>query len=137
VHLVFGQDELVANWVGINLGLTIHKPYTAIGGTTDGQSLAIGAVFNQWNGSNIEITLYGPGALRRGAIRGIYHYVFVQLGAQRLSATTRRSNKLMCRKLSKLGFECEGVGKRFFGSTRKDDAVRFVLFPHAAERWMK
>jgi hypothetical protein len=137
VRLVFGEDELVANWVGVNLGLTIVPPYTAIGGTLDGQSLVIGAVFNKWNGSNIEITLYGPGALRRGAIRAIYHYTFAQLGAQRVSATTRRSNKLMCRKLHKLSFEFEGVAKRFYGPTRKDDGLRFVLFPAAAERWIK
>lgn len=136
MQLIFGQDALVADWVGVNLGLTIVPPYTAIGGTLDGTSLAIGAVFNQWNGSNLEITLYGPGGLTRGSIRAIYHYVFVQLGAERLSATTRRSNKLMCKKLHKLNFQFEGVSKRFFGPTPQDDAFRFVLFPTSAQRWM-
>lgn len=137
MKLVFGEDKLVADWVGINLGLAILPPYTAIGGTVDGAELLIGAVFNNWNGSNLDITLYGPGAIRRTAIRGIYHYVFNQLGAERLTAITRRSNKLMCKKLHKLSFKYEGISERYFGPTKSEDAIRFVLFPQNAERWMK
>lgn len=137
MNLVFGEDRLVADWVGINLGLEIVPPYTAIGGTTDGDALCIGAVFNNWNKSNLDITLYGPGAIRRTAIRAIYHYVFNQLGAQRLTALTRRSNTLMRKKLHKLSFKYEGISERYFGPHRSDDAIRFVLFPQNAERWMK
>jgi hypothetical protein len=137
VRLVFGEDELVANWVGVNLDLKFIPPYTAIGGTADGKSLSIGAVFNQWNGANLEITLYGPGAMRRGCIRGVFHYAFKQAGALRLTAKTRRSNEAMRAMLPKFGFEFEGVSKRYFGPLKKDDAFRFVLFPEAAEKWMK
>jgi hypothetical protein len=137
LQLVFGHDARVAHWVAEQLGLVILPPYVAIGGTRDGRTLCAGAVFNQWNGSNLEITLYGPGCLNRGAIRAIYHYAFMQVGARRLSATTRRSNKRMQRMLPRLGFEFEGVGKRFFGPRREDDAMRFVLLPERAGRWME
>lgn len=137
MRLVFGLDQLVAEYVATNLGLVIVPPYTAIGGTVDGNTLCIGAVFNHWNGSNLEISLYGPGALRRGAIRAVYHYAFVQLGAHRLTATTRRSNKAMQRLLPRFGFQFEGTSKRFFGPSHGDDAIRFVLFPESAQRWMK
>ncbi len=111
-------------------------PYVAIGGVDNGE-LVIGAVFNNWNKANLDISLYGPGAITRGAIRAIYHYVFKQSKATRLSAITRRSNKLMRQKLHKLGFREEGVSKRYFGPRRADDAFRYVLFPQDAERWMK
>jgi RimJ/RimL family protein N-acetyltransferase len=65
----------------------------------------------------------------------IYHYAFLQVGARRLSATTRCSNKRMQRMLPRLGFECEGVGKRFFGPRHEDDAMRFVLLPERAGSW--
>lgn len=134
--LVFGQDELVAQYVFGNLGLPLVPPYTAIGGTRDGQTLCIGAVFNQFNGSNIEINLYGPGALTRGAIRSVYHYAFEQLGVNRVSAKTRRSNKTMQRLLPRFGFKFEGISERYFGPEKADDAIRFVLFPDDARKWI-
>jgi hypothetical protein len=136
LRLVFGADDLVASYVGANLQQIMVPPYTAIGGTVDGETLCIGAVFNQWNGSNLDISLYGPGALRRGAIRAVYHYAFEQTGAQRLTAITRRSNKTMQRLLPRFGFQFEGTSKRFFGPSKADDGLRFVLFPEQARKWM-
>lgn len=137
MRLVFGQDDLVAHWVFENLGLPVTPPYVAIGGTVDDKTLSIGVVFNQWNGSNAEITLFGPGAIRRGCVRAIFHYAFIQLGVNRLSATTRRSNKTMLRLLPRFGFHFEGTSKHWFGPHRADDAMRFVLFPENAQKWMK
>ncbi len=137
MQLIFGQDDLVANWVFTNLELPVSPPYVAIGGTTDDKTLSIGVVFNQWNGSNAEITLFGPGALRRGCIRAIYHYAFVQVGFHRLTATTRRSNKKMLRLLPRFGFNFEGISKQWFGPHKADDGMRFALFPENAQKWMK
>ena len=137
MQLVFGRDVEVAQWVARRLDLVIVPPYAAIGATRDGRTLCAGAVFNQWNGANLEVTLYGPGCLSRGAIRAVCHYAFSQVGARRLSAVTRRSNKAMQRLLPRLGFRFEGVARRYFGPYRRDDALRFVLFPDAADRWMR
>lgn len=136
MRLVFGQDELVAQYVFGHLGIALVPPYTAIGGTRDGKTLCIGVVFNQYNGSNIEITLYGPGSLTRGAIRGVYHYVFEQLGVGRVSAKTKRSNNNMQRLLPRFGFKFEGISERYFGPQKADDAIRFVLFPDEARKWI-
>lgn len=137
MRLVFGQDDLVANWVFVNLGLEVSRPYVAIGGTKDGESLCIGVVFNNFNGSNMDISLFGPGCLTRGNIRAIYQYVFQQMGVQRLTAITRRSNKKMQRLLPRLGFKYEGNSARYFGPLKADDAIRFVLFPEEAEKRIK
>ena len=138
MHLVFGRDELVCQWVCERIGMQIAPPYTAIGGTRDRQSLCAGTVFNCWNGANIDITLATDGGLSRGAIRGIYHYMFVQLGALRATAHTRRSNKKMRELLPRLGFtkEPEGVLRNFYGPHKADDAFVFALFPENARKWL-
>lgn len=136
MRLVFGEDQHVADWVSERLGVHIAPPFTAIGATKDGRSLCAGAVFNRWNKFDIEIHLAGPGCMTRGNLRGVFHYVFVQIGAIRATAVTKRSNAPMRRLLPRLGFQFEGVSKQYFGPSRANDGMRFVLFPEQAIRWM-
>lgn len=137
MQLVFGQDESVEKYVSQNLGVTIAPPFTAIGATKDNRTLCGGVVFNHWNGSNIEFHLYGPGVLTRENLRGIFHYAFVQMSANRVTASVKRSNRPVQKWLPRLGFEFEGISKRFYGPTKQDDEMRFVLFPERALKWMQ
>ena len=134
MNLIFGEDDRVAAWVGEHLGIIMAEPYTAIGGTADNETLSIGVVFNNWNGFNFDISLYGPGALTRGAISSVYDYAFRQAGAVRLTAYTRRSNENMQMLLPRFGFKPEGESERYFGD---EDALRFCLLRETAEKWMK
>ncbi len=136
MKLVFGRDEDVANWVSKNLGFPILPPYTAIGVEDQDGNPCGGAVFNDWNGSNLEITICGPGAMKRGIIRGVFHYVFIQLGASRLTAKTKRSNKPMRKMLHKFDFKFEAILKRYYGVLPDDDAIVFRLDPVTAMKWM-
>lgn len=136
IQLVFDQHDLVADWVVERIGALIAKPYVAIGATRDGKTLCGGAVFNNWNGHNIEITLASEGCLTRGTIKAVYNYLFVQSKAGRVSAQTRRSNKVMRNMFPKFGFEFEGVARNFYGPKRADDAFRFVLFPDNARKFL-
>lgn len=133
---VFGRDDLVAKWVGANLGQVIVPPFVAIGFTEDGTSLCGGAVFNEWNGSNVEVTIYGPGALRRSAIQTVLRYAFRQIKANRLTARTKRSNRVMRRLLPRLGFRFECSMKHYYGPSRGEDALMFVLLPADAGKWI-
>lgn len=136
MRLVFGRDDDVAAWTSEHLGMAIYPPYTAIGiEDLNGQPCG-GAVFTDWNGSNIEIAICGPGAMKRGVVRAAFHYVFIQIGANRLTAKTKRSNKLMCRMLPKFGFEFEATLKRYYGAQRENDALVFRLDPITALKWM-
>lgn len=135
MRLIFGQDQLVSEWVGARLGETICPPYTAIGATKDGQELCAGAVFNNYNGSNIEITLYAPHCMTRGGIRAIHDYLFRQISANRVTAHARRSNKRARKNLERFGFQFEGVQKRFYGPAKADDAFLYALFPEQASKW--
>jgi shikimate 5-dehydrogenase len=134
VRLVFGQDEQVAAWVSENLGVTISPPFTAFGATRDGISYSVGVVFNRWNRSDLEITIYGPGGMSRGILSAIYQYAFVQCGANRLTAVTKRSNARMRKMLPRFGFQFEGTSKRYYD--RNEDGMRYVLFPENGLKWM-
>lgn len=132
--LVIGDDVRVAGWVGENLSIQMSPPYVAIGYSERGE-LRAGVVLNNWNGFNFDISLYGPGHIRRGALRAVYRYAFVQAMALRLTAITKPSNEHMIKLLPKFGFAQEGPpNRRYFGN---EDALRFVLFREDAERWMK
>ena len=136
MRLVLGYDDVVAGWVGENLGGVFHPPYTTIGGTKDGETLCIGVVFSCYNGSNVDLTIYGPNGFTRGFISSVFHYAFIQLGANRITAVTRRSNKHVLRLLPKLKFKFEGISARYFGPNKPDDAIRFVLFREDARKWI-
>lgn len=134
---VFGKDQLIAEYVSSGTGDHFSPPYVGIGFTRDNKTLCGGALFNNWTGANIEVSIYGPGALTRYAMGVGCRYVFRQIRAQRITAKTRRSNRVMQKLLPRLGFTFEGVQKRYYGSHRKDDALLYALFPEDAEKWMK
>ena len=97
--------------------------------TDDDRLYCGGAVFNNWNGANIDLTIAMDAPPTRGIIRALQHYVFVQSGATRVSALTRRSNKRVQKLLPRLGFAFEGTRKRYFGPHRADDAFAYGLLP--------
>lgn len=133
--LIFGQDEAIAKFVGSTLGITLHPPLSAIGFARNDKLIG-GAVFNQFNGSNIEVTLVCP-MLSRETIRALVRYAFVQLGCLRMTAKTKRSNKRTCQILPKIGFQYEAVLRRFFGPQTADDAIVYRLDRDLAlSRWL-
>ena len=135
MKLIFNEHDHIAAWVSEQIGYLISKPYVAIGAERDGV-LCGGAVFNNWNGSNIEITLASNRCLTRGTIRAIYHYLFIQSKACRVTAHTKRSNRAMREMFPRLGFEFEAVAKRFYGQNKQDDAFVFALFYENARKFL-
>lgn len=136
MRLVFGHDDDVADFVSQSLGIVIYPPFTAIG-FAKASGLVGGAVFNGFNGSNIEVTMYAPRGMLRGVLRALAHYTFVQLRCNRVTARTKRSNKPVQRMLTRGGFAFEGVMKRYFGPDRMDDAMLYRLDKETAlQRWI-
>lgn len=135
MDLVFGQDETVAQLVAKELGINFCPPFVAIGIEKDG-SLIGGFVYNNYNKHNIEISWYGPGTLQRHILRAaFYNYPFAQLNVLRLTAATKRSNKLVCRLLPRLGFTYEATLKNYFGPAKSDDAIVYRLTEQDAQKW--
>ena len=138
MNAVFGHDDLVAQWVSAKTGDVYSPPYACIGFTRDGQSLCAGVVFNNWNGSNVEISLASDAGITRDNIRAVYRYAFLQCGANRITAHTKRSNRAMRALLPRLGFskEPEGVLPRFYGPKRGDDAFVYGAYPETVRKWL-
>jgi hypothetical protein len=127
--------DAVADWVSRKLAVRIAPPYVAIGTAIDG-IIRCGFVFNRFNGYNIEVNLASENGLTRGILDAVHDYAFGVAKAGRVTALTRRSNKLMRNMLPRLGFEPECNGqplKRYYGPTKSDDAFVFVLFPEKAK----
>lgn len=136
--LVPGHDEAVAKWAGEQLGVRFVHPLTAIGVVDPAGQLVGASVFNDhYPGGNLEWTYVGEGSLRLHMIRDIARYCFVQLEVSRVTAKTRRSNKLVRRLLPRAGFSFEMTQKRYFGPTRDDDALVFCLFREDAGKWLR
>jgi len=136
IEIVTDQDAEVAQWASQKLGQPIVPPFIAIGfkknGVWDGA-----AIFNDYNGANVELTIYGPGCLTPATIKYVFEHAFRKLGVARVTARTRRGNAVMRKLLPRLGFSFEGTAKRYFGQTKADDALLFALFPEAARKWMQ
>lgn len=135
MQLLFGHDAAVAEFVGQGLNTIIHPPFVAIG-IVSHETLIGGMVFNNYNGSNIDVTVYTVKPATRGIIRAGAHYAFNQLGCNRVSAITRRSNKRANIVIQKLGFKYEATKRRWFGLDRADDGVAYVMLREQAQRWL-
>jgi RimJ/RimL family protein N-acetyltransferase len=136
VRLIIGDDDIAA-WATQRLKAPIVPPYVCFGVVDAGDDLCGAIVFNSFTGANIEITIYGPGCINRRFIRAAFDYAFNQAGALRLSAHTARANKAMAKVLPRLGFQYEGMMRRYYGPERADDALCFGLLREDAARWMK
>lgn len=125
-RLLFGHDDLVAEWVEGITNKKFHPPFTTIGVVGWDGDFSGAFVFTGYNGGGIELSLAGSGVMTRGAWRAVVSYVFDQLKCSRLQMHTKRSNKTVCRNLAeafpKRSFE--GISRRFYGS---EDAVCYGL----------
>ncbi len=135
--VVDGQDAVVADWAGRSLGVTFHQPYSALGIVEPDGLLKGAAIFGDFypNG-NIEWTHVGPGTLTRGVIRTLFKYAFEQCGATRITAKTKKSNRVVQKLLPRLGFKLESTIPRYYGIDKSDNALVFVLYRENAERWI-
>jgi RimJ/RimL family protein N-acetyltransferase len=107
--LIFGSDELIARWVGKQLGIKDFGPSKAIGVVREGKIIG-GAVFNNFHWPSIEVTFASttPGWASRSHFRGILAYPFVQLDCRRLAAVTEATNQPTRAFLCRFGFVQEG-----------------------------
>lgn len=111
-------------------------PFSAIGILNNDGRLSGGWLINDYNGFNAELTVYAPGCFVRRTIRACLANAFIDHKLLRLSASTRRDNARMRKILPRIGFEFEGLRRRYYGSRKRDDAFTYVLFRDKASRWI-
>lgn len=137
--LIGGQDQTVLDWASAVLNKKFVQPASAFGITDENGLLKGAAIFNDYyKGGNIEMTYIGAGTFSRSIMKGLARYAFTACQVSRVTLKTQRAN-LVVRKLLKagrLGWQFEGVIPRYFGPTKQDDALTFVLYKHKAPKWM-
>jgi len=134
VHILVGHDTEVGEWVGRKLGNPICPPYTALGWLDNLGFLRVGFVFHSYiPGGNIDIDVAASGRFTRGILQGVAWYVFVGVGATRMTAMTKRSNVRAATVMRKAGFVQECVAKNYFPD---DDALQFRMCKKEC-RWLK
>lgn len=137
MKLLFGQSEYVGQAMAVALGTVFSGPYEAIGFLDDSGNLRGGALFNNYNGSNIEVSVYAPNIATRGMIRAVMHYAFAQLGCNRITARTRKDNKTAQKMLPRMGFRYEASLKLYYGPRPNDAAVLYMIDRETAlKRWL-
>ena len=134
--LLIGDDERVAAWAFAAFQRYPTKVDRCLGIVGPDKNL-IGAILLQnFNGTNIELSYYGPRTLSLGIVRAIGKIVSLEFNAARLTVVTSKKNKRLMRALQRLGFHLEGAQRRYFGhrDCSRNVGVRFVLFREEIDR---
>jgi hypothetical protein len=134
--LIFDHPQVITKWVGERCGKEFKIWDTAIGVVDKAGNITGGFVFTNYTGSSVEISLAGRGCFQRDAWRGVFNYVFRQLGCTRLSMHTAFGNKFIRTWASKGGWTFEGRARRLYG---RGDGLTFSItvddLPALQKRW--
>jgi hypothetical protein len=123
----------IGAFVGKALGVAIAEPFQAIGFMTDDKRPLAAFVFNDFNQSNIEMTIVAePGGINRQVIRYVANYVFNTSKCRRLTVRTKKRNKRILKLAPRYGFKYECLAKHYFPD---DDAVVFRMLRDEC-RWI-
>lgn len=118
------EDDAIVRYIERRLGIVIDRPCRAFGFASDAGEPLAAVVFNDYNGSNIELT-FAAERITRAVLRWIANYAFVDAGCRRVTVRAKRRNKPSLRLIMRTGFKFEGVAKRYYSD---DDAVIYSMF---------
>jgi len=119
------ENEAIVGFIEEKLQIRIAPPYTAFGFASDDGRPMCAALFNDFNQSNMEMTIFAePGGINRQVLRYLANYVFVKNGCRRLTVRTKKRNKRVLQLAPRFGFKYECIARHFF---EDDDAVVFRM----------
>ena len=135
------DGNVVLQWTAEKLQREVEEcqPCTSMG-IMIGNELIGGLIYNNYmeypTGSMIAISIatVSPRWATRRTLREIFSYPFVQLQVDRLQAITARTNHVTRKLLKRLGFQQEGVMRRYWDG--HEDAFMFSMMPEEAARWI-
>lgn len=127
---------VISKWIEENSDNKFTAPYSAIGFYTD-KGLEAAAIFNDYNGSNIELHIHAPGRFNRQTISVAFNYVFGFLKVNRLTVKPKRKNKKLLKLLPRLGFVYEYTSVAHYGLAKEEDAIIYKLTPINIPKWIK
>ena len=139
-QLLFGQDELVKNYVASLIpGESFSNDARAIG-VVDGTKLLGGAVYSDFremthgNDMFVHAGFAEKGWASRRILAGLFAYPFVQCNCTRVTTITAKGNKKARAFDEKLGFQY--VGKLTRGWDGKRDAIVYEMLKENC-KWLK
>lgn len=136
--ILLGADDMVAAWAWRTIGLTPMPCDLAIGIVSEDKGLEGAAVFQNFNGNNIELSYYGEGTLSLGIARALARAAISRFSPSRVTVCTSKSNRSLVKALTRpmLGFKLEGAQRCYYGprDTTRNTALRFVMFRDQLER---
>lgn len=119
------ENEAIAGFIEQKLQVRIAPPFTAFGFASDNDRPMCAVLFNDFSGSNIEMTIFAePGGITRQVLRYLANYVFVKNQCRRLTVRTKKRNKRVLQLAPRYGFKYECIAKHYFAD---DDAVVFRM----------
>lgn len=119
-----GENEIVSGYVSGKTGDQYADVMRTLGVLSNEGRIIGGFVLTNYTGAGIEMSLAGRGCIFRGAWRELGDIVFRELGCERVSITTRRSNKRVRKLAPRFKFKFEGIARRFYGN---EDGLVFSL----------
>jgi RimJ/RimL family protein N-acetyltransferase len=132
--VLYGADERIADWVSRRTTGLPFEDYVAMGVMADGKVVA-GVVWHHYRGHEIEVSAAAdsPRWARKGVLRQLALYPFVQLGCVRVSAFATSDNPRSQRLIEGLGATLEGRLRRAFDGER--DILAYSLLRDEC-RWI-
>lgn len=119
-----GEDQIVSAYVSGQTGDQYAEVMRTLGVLSEEGRIIGGFVLTNYTGYGVEMSLAGRGCVSRNAWDILGDIVFRELGCQRLSITTRRSNKRVRKLAPRFKFKFEGAARRFYGN---EDGLVFSL----------
>ncbi len=128
--LLIGEDAAVSEWAFKTFNLYKTPVNRAIGIISPNGKIIGAILWQNYNGSNVELSYYGPKTWTLGILRTIMKITAVYFNASRLTAVTSKRNKKLMRGMIKLGWKLEGVQRCYYGDRdiTRNTGVRFVMF---------
>lgn len=107
-------DDRVIRFVSDRIGVGLFPPFTGLGIEKSGEIIC-GCVFNCFEAVDLHVTVAGHGWTRQ-FLKAVGHYVFEQLGYERMTAVTEHPE--VVRFGERLGGQVEGCLRNHFGRGR-------------------
>lgn len=92
-------------------------------------------IYNNYNGSNIDIHAHMPGCFTKKTLRYMFDYPFNQIIVNRVTARPSHKNEKIINIIRRLGFMYEDTKKDYYGIG--DHAEYYVITRDLVEKWIK
>lgn len=117
-------------------GFILSGSYSAIGWVKDTKIVGI-AIFDNYTGVNIDLHIWGPGAITKSAIKQVYDYAFKQLKCIRLTGRIYKTNKNLLQLMHRTGFVYECTLQNYAGSPDEPiDVEIYKISRNQAFKWI-